>query len=74
MNLSDIVILNIKNASYPCIINGIRKCEAVNLLKDFDLTEKSRTLEKFIKLNFKSVFWSFKSNWNSNLNTKSGKL
>ena len=74
MNLSDIVILHIKNASYPCIINGIRKCEAVNLLKDFDLTEKSRTLEKFIKLNFKSVFWSFKSNWNSNLNTKSGKL
>ena len=51
MNLSDIVILNIKNASYRCIINGIRKCEAVNLLK-----EKSKTLEKFIKLNFKSVF------------------
>ena len=69
MNLCDIVILNIKNASYRCIINGIRKCEAVNLLK-----EKSKTLEKFIKLNFKSVFWSFKFNGNSNLNTKSGKL
>ena len=69
MNLSDIVILNIKNASYRCIINGIRKCEAVNLLK-----EKSKTLEKFIKLNFKSVFWSFKFNGNSNLSTKSGKL
>ena len=29
MNLSDIYILNIKNANYCCIINGITKSEAI---------------------------------------------
>ena len=33
MNLSDIVILNIKGADYCCIINEISKTEAINLLK-----------------------------------------
>ena len=43
MNLSDIYILNIKNTDYCCIINGISKREAIKLLQNIDLTEKSRT-------------------------------
>ena len=44
MNLRDIAILNIINADYGCITSGISKSEAVNLLKNADLTEKSETL------------------------------
>ena len=44
MNLSDIAILNIKAADYRCIISGISKSEAINLMQNIDLTEKSRTL------------------------------
>ena len=40
MNLSDIAILNIKNANYFCIINGIRKCKAINVMQHMDLTKK----------------------------------
>ena len=43
MNLSDITILNIKSADYCCIIRDISKSEAINLMKNIDLTEKSRT-------------------------------
>ena len=41
-NLSDIAILKIKNVDYLCIITGISKIEAINLMKNIDLTEKSR--------------------------------
>ena len=44
VNLSDIAILNIKGSDYPCIISLISKNEAINLLQNFNLTEKSRTL------------------------------
>ena len=44
MNLSDIAILNIKCSDYRCIISLISKNEAVNLIQNADLTEKSRTL------------------------------
>ena len=43
MNLRDIVILNIKGSDYCCIISLIRKKEAINLLQNSDLTEKSGT-------------------------------
>ena len=43
MNLSDIAILNIKCADYRCIISGISKNVAINLMQNADLTEKSRT-------------------------------
>ena len=33
MNLSNIYILNIKNADYRCNINGISKSEAINYYK-----------------------------------------
>ena len=44
-NLSNIVILNIKNADYCCIINGITKSDALNLLKNADLTGKGVLLK-----------------------------
>ena len=50
MNLSDIAIWNIKGSDYRCIINGIRKSEAINLMQNTDLTEKSGTLKNTKKL------------------------
>ena len=44
MNLSDIAILNIKGSDYRCIIILISKNEAINLMLNADLTEKSRGL------------------------------
>ena len=44
MNLSDTVVLNIKGSDYRCIINLISKNEAINLMQNTDLTEKSGTL------------------------------
>ena len=41
VNLSDIAILNIKGSHYCCIINGIGKNEAINLMQIADLTEQS---------------------------------
>ena len=38
MNLSNIAILNIKGADYCCIISGISKSEAINLMENIDLT------------------------------------
>ena len=44
VNLSDIAILNIKGSDYHCIISLISKNEAIKLMQNADLTEKSRTL------------------------------
>ena len=44
VNLSDIAILNIKSADYRCIVSGISKTEATNLIQNANLTEKSGTL------------------------------
>ena len=44
MNLSNIAILNIKGSDYDCIIILISKNEAINLMKNDDLTQKSGTL------------------------------
>ena len=40
MKRSDIAILNIKCSDYRCIISGISKNEAINLMQNTDLTEK----------------------------------
>ena len=40
VNLSDIVILNIKGSYYLCIVSLISKNEALNLMQNADLTEK----------------------------------
>ena len=44
VNLSNIAILNIKGSGYYCIISLIRKNEAINLMQNADVTEKSETL------------------------------
>ena len=44
IKFSDIAILNIKNADYCCILSGISKNEAINLMENADLTKKSGTL------------------------------
>ena len=44
INLSNIAILNIKGSDYGCIISLISINEAINLLKNADLTEKTGTL------------------------------
>ena len=44
MNLGDIAILNIKGADYCCIISGISKSVAINLMQNIYLTKKSRNL------------------------------
>ena len=44
MNLSDIAILNIKGSDYRCIISLISKTEAINLMLNADLTERTRVL------------------------------
>ena len=44
MNLSDIAILTIKVSDYHYIIGLISQNEAINLLQNADLTEKSGTI------------------------------
>ena len=44
MNFSDIASLNIKSSDYCCIISGISKSEAINLMQSIDLTGKSKKL------------------------------
>ena len=34
LNISDITVMIVKNVDYGCIINNIRKSEAINLLKN----------------------------------------
>ena len=55
INLSDIATLNIKGSDYWCIISLISKNEAINLMKDAELTEKSGTLKANTKSNFDAV-------------------
>ena len=40
INLNDIAILNTHGVDYRCIINGISKSDAVNILKNANLTKK----------------------------------
>ena len=44
MRLSDIAILNIHVADYRCIISRISKSEAINLMQNVELSEKSGLL------------------------------
>ena len=41
MNLRDIAILNIRGVDYRRNIGGIRKSEAINLMQNISLAEKS---------------------------------
>ena len=51
MNFSDIASLNIKSADYCCIISGISRIEAIKLIQNFDLIEKTGIVEN-IKIYF----------------------
>ena len=44
INLSDIVILNIKGSNYCCIIRGINKNDTINITQNTDLAENSGKL------------------------------
>ena len=44
IDINSIAILNIHGVNYCCILDRISKSEAINLLKDVDLKEKSRSL------------------------------
>ena len=41
LSLRDTAILKFKDTSYRCIITGISKSEAINVVKSVDSTEKS---------------------------------
>ena len=59
VNLRDIAILNIKGSDYHCIICLISKNEAINLLQNANLTEKSEHY-KLKKYNFFFEKWKRK--------------
>ena len=46
MNLKDISILNIKGSDYRCIISGITKSEATDLMQNTNLIEKAENYKK----------------------------
>ena len=50
LNVSNIAILNIKSSHYPCIVRRNSKSEAINLMKNANLTEKREhyKTQKFI--------------------------
>ena len=43
-SIDNFAILNLKGFDYCCIISFISKNEAINLMQNADLTEKSETL------------------------------
>ena len=61
MNLIDIAILNIKSSDYRCIISGISKNQAINLMQNANLTVKAEhyKTEKFI-ITYKNGYRNFK--------------
>ena len=47
LSLSDTAILKVKGSDYHCIISLISKNEAINLMQNADMTEKSGTLKVY---------------------------
>ena len=39
LNLSDIVIITVKDVDYPCIIHDISKSDAIHLLESYALDD-----------------------------------
>ena len=50
MRHSDIAILKIKSIDYRCIITGINKIEAINLMQNNNSTETNRNIIKKWKI------------------------
>ena len=48
VNISDIAIINVKNADYRCIVQNISKSEAVNLLKNSVLEDHGYVQENIV--------------------------
>ena len=47
------LFLSIKDVDYGCIISGISKTEALNLMENIDLTEKKQNIKNLnIKIKF----------------------
>ena len=71
INLNDIAILNIKGCDYCYIISIISKNEAINLLQNADLTEKSgawQNIKVYIKAeHYKTLTINFQSIKNKGL-------
>ena len=61
MKLSDIAILNIKNADYRCIIKEINKSETIKLLQNIDLIEKKVTHYKKLEQFYKKIKSNFEA-------------
>ena len=56
VNLSGIAILNINGSDYCCIISLISKTEAIKLMQDADLSERSRIFfKKWKTINQKNI-------------------
>ena len=70
INLNDIAILDINGVDYRCIISGITKSKALNLLQNADLNERSGTLWN---INFLTVYKNGQKHkvwWNWNWKTQ----
>ena len=50
ISLSNIALLNIKGSDYCCINGGISKSEAINLMKNINLTTKKQNIIKYKNL------------------------
>ena len=70
INLSSIAILNIKGSDYCSINSGISISEAINLMQNIDLTEKSEHYKDLLKLKIRNMFSSCKFTSSSNIKQK----
>ena len=69
MNLSKIAILNVKSSDYCCIISRISKSEAINVLRNIDLTELKRNIKQKFIIAYKNAernfniwrYWNWKN-------------
>ena len=61
ISLSDTAILNIHGADYCCIISGISKSEAINLMQNTNSTRKKWSIIKHKKLLSRLVILKLKS-------------
>ena len=53
VNPDNVAILNMNGVNYRCILSGIRKSEAVNLLQNANLSEKKINLNK--NVNYENI-------------------
>ena len=63
VNISDIAIINIKGVDYRCIIYGISKSEAINLLANYVLEERGMYKYSYQRNQYQKsslgLFWQF---------------